>query len=80
MKIELIKEEQYGKSPWYEILIDGLFYTGSLLQSKIEKDYEAILANSEIIKIKRELLRSDEIVLPLQEEIKLETEKPIENE
>jgi hypothetical protein len=75
MKIELIKEEQYGKSPWYEILIDGAFYTGSLLQSKIEKDYEAILANSEIIKIKRELLRSDEIVLPLQEEIKLETEE-----
>ena len=79
MKIELIKEEQYGKEPWYEILIDGDFYIGSLLKTKIEKDYETILANPEITKIVREVVRSEEIVLPLQEETNLTETKTEES-
>lgn len=62
MKIELIKEEQYKKDPWYEILIDGEFIRGSFILSLIEKQYEEILANPESLEIKREVLKSEELL------------------
>lgn len=61
MKIELIKEEQYKKDPWYEILIDGEFIRGSFILSLIEKQYEEILANPESLEIKREVIKSEEL-------------------
>ena len=67
MKLELIKESKYGRPPWYYILIDGETYTGSGIQSLIEAQYEEIKNSPDIIKIKTEILRSEEIVVPLEE-------------
>jgi len=72
MKIELIKEEQYGKAPWYEILIDGKFIKGSFIPDLIEKQYQELIDHPELLEKKRELIKSDEIVLSLHENTKTE--------
>ena len=79
MKIELIKEEQYGKAPWYEIRIDGEYIQGGLILSIIEKQYEELKSNPEMLKKKTEILKCEEIVLPLQEETNLTETKTEES-
>ena len=79
MKIELIKEEQYGKAPWYEIRIDDEYIQGGLILSIIEKQYEELKSNTEMLKKKTEILKCEEIVLPLQEETNLTETKTEES-
>jgi hypothetical protein len=69
MKIELIQEDQYGKPSWYEIRIDDIFVKGSFILSHIRKQYEELKNDPELVKIKREVLESCEIVVPLENDL-----------
>jgi len=68
MKIELIKEEEYARPPWYHIEIDEKYIIGGGNEDEISKHYEAIINDPNILKKKMEILESREIVVSLQEE------------
>lgn len=68
MKLELIKESKIGKPDWYYILVDGKELNGSGTLSIIEAQYEAILSDPNVLKISIEVLKSQEIDVPLTDE------------
>lgn len=65
MKVELIKEERFNESPYYIIRVDDKFVTGSPEQEKAEKLYNDLISNPDALKTKIEILKSQEIDVPL---------------
>jgi len=65
MKIELVKEEKFNENPWYTIQIDGKYVTGTGIIEKAEKLYNELISNPDILKSKINILKSQEIDLPL---------------
>jgi hypothetical protein len=62
MKIELTEEHKFNNPyPWYRITIDGEFIVGSYDKDEIEKRYEEIKANPDVIQTKEKVLKSEEI-------------------
>jgi hypothetical protein len=62
MKIELTEERSFNSpSPWYKILVDGIFVIGSFKEEEIKELYEKIKANPDLIKTKENVLKSEEI-------------------
>ena len=67
MKVELEEQVKYNAEPWYIIRVDGEYFTGTGNKSNAIKMYEEIIADPNVIKTKRIVLKSEEITLPLEE-------------
>jgi hypothetical protein len=66
MKIELIKETKLGEKPWYEIRVNGRLATGSYDLERMEEAYANVKAGGDPF-LTKEILRSEEIVVPSEE-------------
>lgn len=67
MKIEIVKETQFGKDPWYTLAVGETHVTGSWNLSTIEKLYDQIVENpDQFFERRTEILKSTEISLNLQ--------------
>lgn len=68
MKLKLEEEEGYGRSvgigPWYRITADGRFINGNTDLESMQKLFEKIKANPDIIN-DRNVLKSEEISVSL---------------
>ena len=66
MKIELVKEQDFGDTPWYSIHIDNMYISGSMTRSLKDAEgfYERLSKNPDYMKKTKEILKSQEIVLP----------------
>ncbi len=65
MKLEIIKETEIGKEPWYRLLADGEYITGSYILKVIEERYE--LLKKGVPQKTVEILKSEKIDVPLPE-------------
>jgi hypothetical protein len=63
MKLELIKETKLGDRPWYELRVNDRFATGSYDLENVEQAYYNVKNGGDPF-IKKEVLRSEEIVVP----------------
>jgi len=61
MKIDLILDKEIGKPNWYEIRIDGKYINGSYSYETAKKEYDSLIENPELTKVKKEVLESKEI-------------------
>jgi hypothetical protein len=66
MKIELIKETKLGEKPWYEIRVNGRLATGSYDLERMEEAYANVKNGGDPF-LTKEILRSEEIVVPSEE-------------
>ena len=67
MKLELVKETKGGHSDWYEVRVNGELHYGSYIYEDALAALNAVIKNPEFLKVKREILESHEIDLPLKE-------------
>lgn len=68
MKIEIIKETKpWNDEVWYGLYVDGEYLTGSSEQETIVDRFNKAVADPEFLKKKREILKSAEIDISLQE-------------
>ena len=67
MKIELVEEIKYDGEPWYVVRIDGAYFKGTFNKLNAEKHYNDIINDPDIIKTKVNILKSEEINVPLEE-------------
>jgi len=63
MKLEIEKVTEIGKEPWYRLLKDGDYVTGSYSLLWIEEKFESM--KNGVPNKYSEILRSEEIDLPL---------------
>ena len=61
MKLELLKEESLGKSPWYVVKIDGEYKYGSWSHPDAMNIFNALLKDPTALEVKKEVLQSEEI-------------------
>ena len=66
MKIELIKETKLGEKPWYEIRVNGRLATGSYDLERMEEAYANVKNGGDPF-LTKEILRSEEIIVPSEE-------------
>ena len=67
MKVELEEQVKYNAEPWYIIRVDGEYFTGTGNKANAVKMYQEIIGDPTVIKTKRIILKSEEIILPLEE-------------
>ena len=67
MKLEIIKEEEYNNPIWYFLRANGKTVTCSKSLEEIEQRYEEIKENPSLVNSSRIVLKSEEIVVNLQE-------------
>lgn len=67
MKLEIIKEEEYNQPTWYLLRVNGRTVSCSRTLEEIEKSYKEIKENPEMLNPSRIVLKSEEIVVNLQE-------------
>jgi hypothetical protein len=65
MKVELIEEVKYDENPWYVVRVDGNYVKGTGNKVVAEKLYNQILADPSTVKTKINILKSEEIDVPL---------------
>jgi hypothetical protein len=69
MKIELIEQmEPFSDQAWYGVRVNGTSVKWSKDKGEIEKVYNEIISNPDIIKTKEIILKSQEIEVPLSEQ------------
>jgi|LakMenEpi03Aug12_release.lakeMendotaPanAssembly.Ray.scaffolds.fasta_scaffold300934_2 hypothetical protein len=66
MKLELIKETKLGDKPWYEIRMNDRLVTGSYDLERMEEVYANVKNGGDPF-LTKEILRSEEIVVPSEE-------------
>ncbi len=64
MRIELIKENRIGDSPWYSIYINGGYKTGSSDEFKLKKLYFELISDTSVLSESKEVLHCAEIIVP----------------
>lgn len=64
MKLELLKEESFGKAPWYVVKIDGEYKYGSWSHPDAMNIFNALLKDPTALDVKKEILKSEEIDVP----------------
>jgi|LauGreDrversion4_2_1035121.scaffolds.fasta_scaffold79009_4 hypothetical protein len=67
MKLEIIKEEEYNNPTWYFLRANDKTISCSKNLEEIEKRYEEIKENPSLINPSRIILKSEEIIVNLQE-------------
>jgi len=68
MKVELIEEQKYNGEPWYIVQVDGQYIIGTGNKLNADKMYNEIIANPDVIKTKVNILKSEEVNVPLEEQ------------
>jgi len=68
MRVELVEEIKYDGEPWYVVKIDGLYFKGTGNKLNAEKHYNDIVNDPSIIKTKENILKSQEIDVPSEEQ------------
>lgn len=61
MKVEFVRETTIGDAPWFSVYVDGVYKTGSYREAVIEKVYNDIVANPDMLKRQKEVLNSAEL-------------------
>ena len=66
MTVDLVEQvEPFSDQPWYGIRVDGSSIKWSKDKSVIETMYNDILADPDLLKTKENILKSEEIDVPL---------------
>ena len=68
MKVELEEQVKYNTDPWFVIRIDGEYLIGTGDKANANKMYNEIIANPDVIKTKVNILKSEEVNVPLEEQ------------
>jgi hypothetical protein len=68
MRVELVEEIKYDGEPWYVVKIDGSYFKGTGNKLNAEKHYNDIINDPSIIKTKENILKSQEIDVPSEEQ------------
>ena len=68
MKVELIEEQKYNGEPWYIVQVDGQYIIGTGNKLNADKMYNEIVADPNVIKTKVNILKSEEVNVPLEEQ------------
>jgi len=68
MKVELVEEIKYNEQPWYIIRINGQYIKGTGNKIIAESLYEEIIADPNSVKTKINVLKSQELVVSLDEQ------------
>ena len=66
MKLEIIKEEQFGEPTWYFLRADDSSVKCSKDLKEIEDAYDELINNPDLIVLKKTILKSQEISVNLQ--------------
>ena len=61
MKLEIIKEQEYAKEPWYILKVNDKTFDVSRQLEKIEQLYEKVKEDPSIINTSIIILKSEEI-------------------
>ena len=67
MRIELSVEQKFNAEPWYIVRVDGQYITGTGIKEKAEELYNKLVSDPEMLKTKVNILKSQEINVPLSE-------------
>lgn len=67
MKVELIEEVKFDRDPWYSVIVEGEVIFSTWNKSNCENVYNAIIEGKISGKTTRNILKSEEISLPLEE-------------
>jgi hypothetical protein len=67
MTLEITEEKNYTDGTWYCLSVDGAAKQYSRKLEEIEKLYQEIKDNPEILNTEKNVLKSEEIVVDLQE-------------
>ena len=67
MTLEILKETNYTDGTWYALKVDGIYKQYSRKLEEIEKLYQEIKDNPEILNTEKNVLKSEEIIVDLQE-------------
>ena len=68
MKVELVEEQKYNGEPWYIVKVDDVYIIGTGNKLNADKMYNEIIADPNIIKTKINILKSEEVNVPLEEQ------------
>ena len=68
MIIKLIEEVKFDAEPWYIIEVDGSYFKGSGDKNVAERIYQQILDDPKLLEPKKNILKSEEINVPLIEQ------------
>lgn len=68
MKIELVEEQKYNGEPWYVVRVDDQYIIGTGNKLNADKMYNEIVADPNVIKTKVNILKSEEVNVPLEEQ------------
>ena len=64
MKVEFVSETSFQTiEPWYCIYVDGVYKTGSYHKENIEKIYNEIVTNPNVLNKTKQVLHSAEILV-----------------
>jgi hypothetical protein len=63
MKIELIKQEQFGEKDWYCIKVDGLSLAYEQTEEKANELYQMLINDPNLLEKREIILKSVEIVV-----------------
>ena len=61
MKLELVKEESHGKSPWYVVKINDEYKYGSWSHPDAMAAFNALLKDPTALDVRKEVLKVEEI-------------------
>lgn len=67
MRVELIEEKKFDSEPWYVVTIDGRYVKGTGNKVIAEDFYNKIINDPEFAKTKVNILKSEEINVPLEQ-------------
>jgi hypothetical protein len=68
MIVELIEEKKHNGEPWYIVQVDGMYVKGTGNKIIAEAFYDDVIADPSILKPKKNILKSQEIDVPLRQE------------
>lgn len=66
MTIKIVKEQKFGEEPWYSVYLNDRYVKGSLCLEKAVGIYEQLKSDPTMLEEKREVLKSEDLNLPLQ--------------
>ena len=67
MKVELIEEVKFMRDPWYSVVLEGEVVFSTWNKSSCEDVYNAIIEGKISAETTRNILKSQEFSLPLDE-------------
>jgi len=66
MTLKIVKEQKFGEEPWYSVYLNDRYVKGSLYLEKAEAFYQQLKTDPTAFEEKKEILKSEDLNLPLQ--------------